>query len=121
MLEMPDVGFRSHGDTLQFRDDPAHRARVRFHLSRVDFRAASTGEAPVYMHAPEGVRDRTGEVFPLYCYFDDETTEALGRQRALLSGERAVEVEGVLLHWIRGLGLEMIDCRLLSAGDAERP
>lgn len=121
MLELPDVGLRSHGDTLHFRDDPAHRARVRFHLSRVDFRAASTGEAPVYMHAVEGVKDRTGEVFPLYCYFDDETTEALRHQLALLSGERAVEVEGVLLHWIRGLGVAMTECRLLSMGYTEQP
>lgn len=121
MLELRDVGLRSQGEQFRFQDHSAYRSRVRCHLSRVDFRVASTGEAPVYMHAPRGVRDRAGEVFPLYCYFDEETTRMLRHRRALLSGEHTVEAEGVLLHWILGIGVEMIECRLLSLGSDEEP
>lgn len=121
MLELSEVGFRSHGEQLRFRDHPAYRGRVRCRLSRVGFRVASTGEAPMYMHAPAGVRDCTGEIFPVYCYFDEETTRTLRQRRALVSGEYAVEIDGVLLHWILGVGVEMIESRLLSLESGEEP
>jgi hypothetical protein len=120
MIDLGDVELRSRGRELRFIDHPGYRTPVRCQLARVDFRAASTGEAPVYMHAPRGVRDGTGEVFPLYCYFDRATTETLQPERALRAGSYAVEIEGTLLHWIQGMGVTMTECRLLSLTSLEQ-
>lgn len=121
MLELSGLDLRAHGERLRFHDHPPYHDPVRFRLSRAYFRTASMGEAPVYLHAGDGVRDRSAAVFSLYCYFDQETARALRHRPPLLAKPYAVEVEGRLLHWTHGIGVEMTDCRLLRSETTPEP